>query len=48
MNTLVYDYTARQKVGGVYLDFFMVEQVPALPPDRDEYRCPWAPRETLE
>lgn len=48
LNSLVYDYVARQKVGGVHLNFFIVEQVPTLPPDRYAKRCPWDKRRTLE
>jgi hypothetical protein len=32
--SMVYDYVARQKVGGTNLNFFYVEQFPVLPPDR--------------
>lgn len=32
LNTLVLDYIARQKVGGQNLNFFIVEQLPTLPP----------------
>ncbi|HZS70740.1 MAG TPA: N-6 DNA methylase [Candidatus Acidoferrum sp.] len=32
LNALVYDYVAKQKVGGVNLNFFIVQQLPVLPP----------------
>ena len=32
LSTLCFDYTARQKIGGVNLNFFIVEQLPVLPP----------------
>jgi Eco57I restriction-modification methylase len=48
LNALVLDYVARQKIGGVTLNFFIVEQFPVLPPDRYAERCPWSKRQTLE
>jgi hypothetical protein len=33
LNSHAYDYVARQKVGGLHLNFFIVEQLPTLPPD---------------
>ncbi len=48
LNSHVYDFVARQKVGGVHLNFFIVEQLPTLPPDRYAERCPWNKRQTLE
>lgn len=48
LNALVYDFIMRQKIGGVTLNFFIVEQVPTLPPERYEDPCPWSPGETLE
>ena len=48
LNAFVYDFVARQKVGGVHLNFFIVEQLPTLPPDTYEGKCPWSKKETLE
>lgn len=48
LNSIVYDYVARQKVGGLHLNFFIVEQLPTLPPDTYDGKCPWAKRESLE
>lgn len=48
LNSFALDYAARQKVGGVTLNFFIVEQFPMLPPDAYAERCPWSKRETLE
>jgi hypothetical protein len=31
-NSVVFDYAARQKIGGQHLTFFYVEQLPTLPP----------------
>jgi hypothetical protein len=48
LNTLVLDYVARQKIGNVNLNFYLVEQFPLL--SRDSYRkhCPWDKKRTLE
>ena len=48
LSSFVYDYVARQKVGGLHLNFFIVEQLPTLPPDAYRDRCPWDKRQTLE
>lgn len=48
LNAIAYDYVARQKVGGVHLNFFIVEQLPTLPPEAYADRCPWDKRKTLE
>lgn len=32
MNSLIFDYCTRQKVGGIHMDFFLVSQLPILPP----------------
>lgn len=47
-NSLVFDFVARQKVGGLHLNFFIVEQLPTLPPDTYKEPCRWAPRQSLE
>lgn len=48
LNAPIYDFVARQKVGGVHLNFFIVEQLPTLPPDTYADKCPWSKKETLE
>ncbi len=48
LNAAVFDYVTRQKVGGVDLNFFIVEQLPTLPPDAYDAACPWSKKETLE
>ena len=48
LNSLAMDFIARQKVGGVHLNFFIVEQLPIFAPDRYAERCPWDKRLTLE
>ncbi len=47
-NSLVYDFVARQKVGGLHLNFFIVEQIPTIPPDAYDEKCPWAKSKKLE
>ena len=46
--SFTYDFIVRQKVGGANLNFFIVEQIPTLPPDTYADKCPWSKRETLE
>lgn len=48
LDSLCLDYVARQKVGGVHLNFFIVNQLPIFPPDRYTARCPWNHEQTLE
>lgn len=48
LNTFVYDYVARQKVGGNNFSYFIVEQLPTLPPERYDDKCPWKRSITLE
>jgi len=48
LNSFVYDYCTRQKIGGVTLNFFIVEQVPTLAPDSYTKPCPWKRKSTLE
>jgi len=48
LNSLALDFVARQKVGGVHLNFFIVEQLPLFSPDRYHDRCAWDKRRTLE
>ncbi|HEY2837842.1 MAG TPA: hypothetical protein VGJ26_01745, partial [Pirellulales bacterium] len=48
LNSFVFDYATRQKIGGITLNFFIVEQLPTLPPDTYAEKCRWSKRETLE
>jgi len=48
LNSIVFDFIARQKVGGVHLNFFIVEQLPIFPPDFYKQKCPWNKKQTLE
>lgn len=48
LNSFAYDYVIRQKSGGNNLNFFIVEQLPTLPPDAYKEKCPWDNSQTLE
>jgi type I restriction-modification system DNA methylase subunit len=48
LNSLPYDFVTRQKTGGAHLNFFIVEQIPTLPPDTYDEKCPWDKKQTLE
>ncbi|MEO8495894.1 MAG: DNA methyltransferase, partial [Planctomycetota bacterium] len=48
LNSISLDYCTRQKFGGISLNFFIVEQIPTLPPDTYERPCPWERATTLE
>jgi hypothetical protein len=47
-SSFVFDYVARQKVGGTTLGGYIVEQLPALPTDKYASTCPWSPHELLQ
>jgi hypothetical protein len=47
LSCLAFDFVARQKVGGVNLNFFIFEQLPVLPPSVFDEPCPWSPGESL-
>ncbi len=48
LNSFALDYVTRQKIGGITLNFFIVQQLPIFPPDHYAERCPWSKRQTLE
>jgi len=48
LNSFVLDYVARQKIGAVTLNFFIVEQLPLFPTDFYSQSCPWDKKQTLE
>jgi len=48
LNAFAYDFCTRQKIGGVTLNFFIVEQVPTLSPDTYAKPCPWNCRKKLD
>jgi hypothetical protein len=48
LNSFGLDFVARQKVGNVHLNFFIVRQLPVLPAGAYAQRCPWDRKQTLE
>lgn len=48
LNSFAFDYVTRQKIGGITLNFFIVEQIATLSPDPFAEKCPWSKKETLE
>jgi hypothetical protein len=48
LNSFAFDFVARQKVGGLHLNFFIVNQLPAFPPVEYAKKCPWDKRTSLE
>jgi hypothetical protein len=47
VSSFVFDYVARQKVGGTHMNFFILEQLPILPPATYQRSCPWSPTQSL-
>ena len=47
LSSLSLDYPARQKVGGSHLKYFVMRQLPVLPPSRYDARAPWGGGESL-
>jgi len=48
LNAFVLDYVARQKIGNVNLNFFLIEQFAMFSPDFYAEKCPWDKKQTLE
>ena len=48
LNSFSYDFVMRRKISNVHLNFFIVEQIPTLPPDTYAKPCPWQRKTTLE
>ncbi len=48
LSALMLDYVARQKIGNVNLNFFLIEQFPMFAPDFYQEKCPWSSRTSLE
>lgn len=48
LSAFVYDYAARQKIGGTTLNFFIYKQLPVLPPKAYERGCSWTGRGQVE
>jgi len=47
LDSFILDYTARQKLGGTSLTYFVLKQLPVLPPREFAGRAPWDPHQTL-
>ena len=45
--TFVFDYIARQKIGGTHLTYSYLKQLPVLPPAAYDAPCPWSPGQTV-
>ncbi|QDT36738.1 Eco57I restriction-modification methylase domain-containing protein [Stratiformator vulcanicus] len=48
LNSIPLDFVAKQKAGHIHMNFFIVEQLPILPPDTYDKPCPWNTSFTLE
>ncbi len=47
LSSFVFDYLCRQKHGGTSLKYYLVKQLPVLPPSRFSDPTPWSPGERL-
>lgn len=41
LNSHVFDYVGRQKIGGIHYTYFILKQIPVLPPAAYAARCAW-------
>jgi hypothetical protein len=48
LNSIPLDYVAKRKVPHIHMNFFIAEQLPILPPDTYDDKCPWDKKQTLE
>jgi Eco57I restriction-modification methylase len=48
LSAFVLDYVVRQKISGANLKYFVLKQLPVLPPDEYDKPTPWAPDSTLD
>ena len=48
LNSVPLDFIARQKVGNVHLNYFIVQQLAVFSPDTYSDKCPWDKKQTLE
>jgi hypothetical protein len=48
LNSFSYDYICRQKIGGVNLSYFIIEQIPTFHPYFYKQKSPWDKKQTLE
>jgi hypothetical protein len=47
VSSFVFDYVARQKLGGTHMTFFILKQLPVLPPSQYQKTCKWDIRNSL-
>lgn len=47
LNSFVFDFAARQRVGGTDLNHFIIHQLPVLSPQLYAEPCAWSPSQTL-
>ena len=47
MCAFVFDYAVRHKVGGINLNFFLLNQCPVLSVERPDETCPWYPPQSI-
>ncbi|NMB11634.1 MAG: class I SAM-dependent DNA methyltransferase, partial [Firmicutes bacterium] len=47
LSSISLDYVARQKLGGTSMNYFIIRQLPVLPPSHYAQATPWAPAERL-
>jgi hypothetical protein len=48
LNSFAYDFVCRQKIGGINLSYFIINQIPTVQPHTYADRCPWDQRQSLE
>lgn len=46
--SIVFDFVARQKIGGIHMSGFIVEQLPVVPPHTYGAAAPWEPKLSLQ
>lgn len=46
LSSFVLDYSARQKIGGTSLNYYIIKQLPVLPPETFDAPCAWSTSET--
>jgi len=46
LNSFCLDFAARQKIGGMHINWYILQQFPCLPPDRFDQLCRWSTRNT--
>jgi hypothetical protein len=47
LGSFIFDFLARQKVGGLSLGYFILKQLPVLKPETFERPAPWTSRHTI-